>query len=539
MAAQTRAAPLDYRARRDVRMSSAITSCLLFSVALVSWWASLGSMTTMHQVAFSSFSVTAVAWAGSILMASSRPPQQSLLRLGPWMLAYGGITFGLASLTVWVAPESLSSEVQLAYFRTAHGAVALGFMVFALGYLVTPRPGIRRAPEKGLSLVSGWDDAPRTSALTAIGTYLLGFGALALAAALSGSYGYLGDEVVLAATDVSWYTTPLTILSSLRGAAILVIWVRALESPRMGPLLLAVAIAAVDFAAGFLSGMKEAPVTTFLAVMLAYLFVRRKLPVLMLAAFSGWFVLFLAPWVASVRNELRGNGVLTLQEGLSAMVSSPFQLTVDSGWEIWDSLSRFRLIDNVAIIIQKTPSELPFQSVSDLFALTASGFVPRAIWPTKPVRVEGLLFYQEYFGGSSYSSSALTIPGSLFMHGGIFVLLVGMLLFGILVRFLDDRMRANESRVGLLLILALFPSFVKMETSAPTLLASLPVLGVGWLLACWLLFGCTQRGGNVSGSVQIYRGGAGVMVAGASSVARSTRQVVSRRKLGGRDVTDG
>lgn len=487
MAASDRTA-ITRRAKQPTTVGSVMISCVFSVAALLFWAASEWSTGTVQQMTLSSLSLTVVAWGGAILISDRQTPHRSLLRLGPLMLASGGITFGLASVTGWLVPQTVL-QLQLDTFRTAHALVIIGFIGFTGGYLFTPRVGLHRSLGKALARVDQWDDGRGEITQSAILTYSLGLGALILGALLSGSYGYLGDATVTSASDVSWYTHGLYILSSLRGFAIITLWVVTFQ--RTGPhrVLLAVAITVVDLTAGLLSGMKEAPTVTLIAVGLAYIYVKRRLPLLALVAVGSWFLLFLSPLVTSLRNVLRGNGrVLTLGEALPAMASGFSQASVGSGGDFWVAISRLRLIDNVAVIYQKTPSDFPFQPVWDLATLALSGFVPRAIWPTKPVQIEGLLFYQQYYGGTTYTAGAITIPGSFYMHGGVIVLVVGMVLFGMLTRSLDDGMRADVSATGLLLLLALLPPFVKMEMSAPTLLASLPSVGVGWLLASWLLY---------------------------------------------------
>lgn len=91
----------------------ALIPLLLLSAAAILWAASGSSTTIERRLTFTSLSVTAVAWAGVALIVGRRTPHHSLLRLGPWMLLYGGITFGLASPTAWLAPQSLSNALSL------------------------------------------------------------------------------------------------------------------------------------------------------------------------------------------------------------------------------------------------------------------------------------------------------------------------------------------------------------------------------------------------------------------------------------------
>ena len=158
VAESARVAAVEGRTTEGTAAGRVVIPCVLWVAAVLFWAGSEGSTTTGQQVALSSLSLTAVAWGGAILIADRKVPHQSLLRLGPWMLAYGGITFGLASVTAWLSPESVSPQVQLDAFRAAHALVIFGFVAFITGYLFTPRAGLHRSIDSGLSRVHRWDE---------------------------------------------------------------------------------------------------------------------------------------------------------------------------------------------------------------------------------------------------------------------------------------------------------------------------------------------------------------------------------------------
>ena len=169
-----RAGAVERRTTEGTAAGRVVIPCVLAVAAVLFWAASEASTTTVQQVALSSLSLTAVAWGGAILIADRKVPRQSRLRLGPWMLAYGGITFGLASVTAWLSPESVSQQVQFDAFRAAHALVIFGFIAFIIGYLFTPRAGLHRLIDSGLSRVHRWDEGQGLSLSSALLTYLLG-----------------------------------------------------------------------------------------------------------------------------------------------------------------------------------------------------------------------------------------------------------------------------------------------------------------------------------------------------------------------------
>jgi hypothetical protein len=153
-------------------------------------------------------------------------------------------------------------------------------------------------------------------------------------------------------------------------------------------------------------------------------------------------------------------------------------------------MRRIREIDSPAVIIQRTPSEVPFSSPADLVAAPVAGMVPRALWPGKPILDAGYQFSQEYYGlpPTVYTSSAVTPVGDLYRHGGWVPVIAGMFLLGCGLRLLDDVLDVRANPHGVFLVLLLFPSLVKGETDWVSLLAGIPATVAVWLLAVALTF---------------------------------------------------
>lgn len=464
----------------------ASVSPLLWIAGVVFLLLSFGEESLQTSILLSSIAIASLCWAGCLTFIAARGPGNWFLDLGVWILAYGGISFGLATLTAWTVPETLSSVVELPSILVASQMMGFAFATFAFGYLIGAGGPGKSIVSRVRALTEGADNREwrRSSALF---VYCLGALSLVLGAMSSGSFGYLGDTRITSVGDVSWYTQPLAIIAALRGFAIMSLWMDEFSSSRRRVTPTVAALTFVDLLVGVVSGTKEAPLVTILAVLFAFVYVRKRLPILALGTVAAGFTLVLSPLIAAMRISVRGREVMELDRAVAQSVAMIPDAGGFVGQGVGEALARLRLIDNLAIIIQKTPEDIPFQPMWGLVSSAFTGIIPRAIWPTKPIRMDGLEFYQQYYGGTAYSSSALTLPGSLYMYGGVVVLLAGMLAFGLLVRIIDDGSNAGDSRAGALLFFGLFPMLIKMEASASTFLASLPLDLCGWLIALILL----------------------------------------------------
>jgi hypothetical protein len=148
----------------------------------------------------------------------------------------------------------------------------------------------------------------------------------------------------------------------------------------------------------------------------------------------------------------------------------------DSG-SLVASTDRWSRIGDVAIIVEKTPSTIAYISGSELISGPVLGFVPRSVWPGKPVLDAGYEVNKEYYEvpGSVHSSAAVTSYGDLYRHGGVWVVIVGMAILGMFVRTVDDREGAAIQADPRLMFLpmVLFTTLVKQEMDYLGLTASL------------------------------------------------------------------
>ena len=153
-------------------------------------------------------------------------------------------------------------------------------------------------------------------------------------------------------------------------------------------------------------------------------------------------------------------------------------------------LQRIQEIEGPAIILQRTPGQIPFSSPVQLIETPLTYMVPRALWPGKPILETSYEFSQQYYGIPSaiITASAISPIGDLYRHGGWIPVAAGMFIFGCGVRLLDDILNINADSHAIFLIILCFPSIAKGETDWVGLVAGMPTIILIWLLATFLTF---------------------------------------------------
>ena len=151
---------------------------------------------------------------------------------------------------------------------------------------------------------------------------------------------------------------------------------------------------------------------------------------------------------------------------------------------------RIRTIDSPAIIMQRTPGQIPYSNPGQLAVSPVIDLVPRILWPGKPVLNVGYQMSQEYYQlpPQVYTSSDITPEGDLYRHGGWVVLIAGMFLIGCGARVVDEVADLRRSTHGMFLIILLFPGLVQAGTDCATLLAGIPATVLLWFAAVALSF---------------------------------------------------
>jgi hypothetical protein len=451
----------------------------------------------VHAVVWASLALASYS-AGLLLLARAREGDLGLARwkIGPWIILWYGISFGVASVT-WIEPQaSITAEITVSSVLRALWLVAVGMTFLAIGYLVGPGYPVRRLAARGVgALGDRFSDVVR-SPFTPWGLYALGVAGRIASAVTTGVFGYVGNAASAVST-ASGYGQFLSSLSLLAPLAVCAAALQVYRERSRGACVTLGVLFLTELAFGAAAGGKEDFVIAVLAVVIPMSAARRRLPKL---AIIGCVLIFLGvvvPFNQAYRAVVRtSSATLTPSQAIHEAPTIFRQtLTGQSVITVIPSstlylLQRIREIDSPAIIMQRTPAQVTFSSPAQLVEAPLADIVPRAIWHGKPILATGYQFSQEYYGLPStlYTSSAITPVGDLYRHGGWIPVIVGMFAFGCGIRLLDDVLDARSNPHATFLILLLLPSLVLGEQDWVTLMAGMPAAVLVWLSAVAFTF---------------------------------------------------
>jgi hypothetical protein len=428
----------------------------------------------------------------------------STWRIGPWSLVWGALAFGLATIS-WLSPQTetgSSAAILPGSILRALWMIAVALALLTLGYCAGPHRlaayHARRATER---LNRTFTDEIRGPMVP---WALLGVGLIAQFgfAALTGRLGYVGN-VEASVTTASGYSQYLAVAGECVPLAVVAAAIRAYRTRTTWAWFTLLVLFATAIAAGAIAGGKESFVVVILAVIIPHTVIRRRLPIGAIAAAVIFFLLIVVPFNHAYRASARGAVTLSTSQAVAAApaIAGQVAATDVSAAVLGESASylaeRIRTIDTPAMIMQRTPSEIPYASPGDLLIAPVVDLIPRILWPGKPILAPGYQISQEYFDlpAAVYTSSDVTPEGDLFRHGGWLPLIVGMFLLGCVIRIIDEVADLRRSVHGAFLIILLFPGIVEAGTDCATLLAGIPGMILLWLAVVSLSF--TRRTDSV------------------------------------------
>lgn len=415
------------------------------------------------------------------------------IRLGPWIVGYAALTFGLSTLTVVAGAADPRSRIDHSQLTGNLILVGASYALFALAYKFGGRPNTSSPAKQHGALT-----APRT-----VIAYTSGITALAISVLTSGRLGYLGD-VSSDTSALSWYTQPLVMVSDIRICALGCATYMAFMTRQNSWRVIMFACFAIEIPIAGISGTKSGFIILGLAVILPYMLARRRIPRTFSLVCVVVLLVVVFPLVGVIRSAASSEGQrVSISETITRLVDPHLSRTATGGTladQLLNATARFGLIGNVNVIQGITPKVIPYHDPLELVYAPAIGLIPRAIWPDKPVRLAGNTFYHLYWGGQGYSFSAITFPGSLLLYGPPVWMLLAMIIFGLFIRRFDDWKSHLPDGLSLISVLVFFPILVKQEADLAGVLQSLPILILTYLGAQWLLISRapTSRGPELS-----------------------------------------
>lgn len=394
--------------------------------------------------------VACLIWAALAITVSAvplaldfgRPLEHRHLFLSMFAIAYT-VNFVVPVLTLYIPavgpmdPGAMSGSNLLPRDIALGQSIALaGLVCFYAGYALPLRTVLRpQLPKMGRE----WSQYPALVViflLTIFGWTIFGAGSAGLIPRSAGT-GWTAGIASLTVTASALLTA--TYLRYRSRAA----WV-----------LLIILVPATTII-NFTTGSKTAVLLPATMVVMTWVIVHKRIRARWIAA--GFVALILLYPVAHFwRNDILQENTLTMANvvadpGPAVERTAAFLSSARGGEYLAQGLDatgrRLDAIGICSVIIRDTPSVSPFQNGRTL-ALIPISFVPRILWPGKPVIPIGRWITETYtiHGYKSESSLAATWIGEFYLNFGFPGVVGGMLFMGALLRFLHEiLMRSNPS----------------------------------------------------------------------------------------------
>ncbi len=254
-----------------------------------------------------------------------------------------------------------------------------------------------------------------------------------------------------------------------------------------------IAFGVAEVALGLFLAQKTEAVLPLGYVALAYIVVRRRLPIRGIVLGIIFTLFFIVPANQFQRNLLRGQQQATAASAFGASVSrlpplNPFSAVTKAVNYV---ATRFRSIDSVALIHSRTPSLFPYADGKLYAELPAIILIPRAVWPGKPSLNSALDFSRTYYElpPSVQSENQITQIGDLYRNFGYIGVVLGLFAWGLVLGCVTlARQRWQSPRGQFVYLYAVIPAVIAVETDLPELIATVTkALPVVALLAVLLL----------------------------------------------------
>jgi hypothetical protein len=462
----------------------------------------------MRAVMWGALAMTGYAIGLALLLCAARPGALAQWKAGPWMLIWAAAGSGAATLVWNPAAGGPGAEILPASVLRALCLVAVALAACTAAYVVAPG----RAAGRWASRVSGYMDARFSADIRSAATpwllYGAGTAARAVLTATTGRLGYVGNYSAAVSTASS-YGQALAVLASCAPLGLATAALRCFLARARGAGVTLAILLAAELAYAAISGDKENYAVAVLAVVIPLAAARRRLPRALIVAAVALFLAVVIPFTAAYRVAARGAQPLTAEQAAAAApgilrqeITSPSGLVSASQASVAYLLQRDQDIDAPAIIVQRTPVQIPYASPVQLLAAPAYALIPRALWPSKPILATGYEFGQQYYGlpAGSYTAFTITPAGDLYRHGGWIVVIAGMAVLGWLLRLLDDSLDARSNPHAILAVLLLLPALVMAEQDWVTLLADIPMQLLLWVAVVPVAFATQASSSLVPGT---------------------------------------
>lgn len=413
-------------------------------------------------------------------------------RLGPWIMLWYCVAYGLATVT-WSHPQTgVVAQIAVVNVLRALWLVAVGITFWTIGYFAGAAPPMRGVARRAVAATDRRFTADLRSPMTPWVLYVLGTAARVVHLITTGAYDSFGTATIAPSASPSATQQIVNLISFFGTFGVAAAAMRGFSVRKPGAWLTLAILFSLDLGFDTLTGAKGNFELTFLAVLIPFGAAKGKFPIGMVAAFVVVALAVIVPFTVAYRNLPAASGQTSVSRAISAapgQVQDAAASDQASQMNVFTyTLQRMREIDNPAIILQRTPSTIPFTSPLGLIEDPFIGSIPRLIWPGKPAIIAGLNMSQQYYGlpPTLYTNSAPTPAGDLYRYGGWAPVIAGMFVLGLAVRVLDDIVDVRVNSHSIFPILVCFQLLVPSEQGWSTLMSGIPsellIIFLAWSL---------------------------------------------------------
>jgi hypothetical protein len=164
------------------------------------------------------------------------------------------------------------------------------------------------------------------------------------------------------------------------------------------------------FVSMYFFNFKEPLIMTLLLLLAGRVMLRRQVPWLAIGAGAMFTLFVIFPLVEGRRDAVARQESFSMEHFTAHLTGGePTQGVIDlAAKTAGHVMARFHGADSFAIIVNRVPDEIPYAGVSSTLSRLAVSFLPRFLFPEKPLIHQGFVFNEIFFGRATDSVSIAT-----------------------------------------------------------------------------------------------------------------------------------
>lgn len=408
-----------------------------------------------------------------------------------------------------VLASGLSQPYFLSYIQDEHYNLPLTFVYIMLGYggltLGFAIPYGKSIGAKIGSWLPEWNLQTSQIAVPGLGLLLIGLANTVIAFAM----GLLGFQQV---AEIGAFDGIIFLLSLFWVEATFLLWLYVFRSKTFtfGSLLIVVTLLITSLTKSAFQGNRGSLIQIIIVITFAFVFAGRKLTMRHYVVGSALtiFALFSGMIYGTTFRSIKQSQEQVGLEVYAGMVSTAIDKLGEQ--DIGTTLSvgsaalaeRIDSVSSLAVVVSNYEALAPYEEswgINDnIYVDTFTFFVPRVIWPEKPISIDPHKYAELYFNFSE-NSFTMTPMGDLLRNFGPWAVPIGMILLGFLIRIIYAALVEDQVfsfwRATLFYMLLTAISYEGIYSLILPLLFKVGAVSILGIVIVWLLsrFGRNQR----------------------------------------------